>query len=161
MEMFIDICILCGCDYTDSIRGIGPKKAFEFIKRYKNIETLLSHLDKKKYPLPESGFHYEKARELFVTPEVTSKEDVDTALKWTAPDVEALTKFMVEEKGFAPERVASGIARMKKSKSKGSQGRLDSFFKVTSQMPKAKLSIGKKGKAKPGKKVKTGPYANR
>ena len=49
MDQFIDICILCGCDYTDSIRGIGPKKAFEFIKRYKNIETLLAHLDKNKY----------------------------------------------------------------------------------------------------------------
>lgn len=24
MEQFIDLCILCGCDYTDSIKGIGP-----------------------------------------------------------------------------------------------------------------------------------------
>jgi flap endonuclease-1 len=159
MDMFIDICILCGCDYTDSIRGIGPKKAFEFIKRYKNIETLLAHLDKKKYPIPESGFHYEKARALFTEPEVTKKEEIDAALKWTAPDEEALIKFMVEDKGFAPERVAAGIKRIKKSKSKGSQGRLDSFFKVTTSMPKAKPSIGKKG-GKGGKK-KTGPYANR
>ena len=63
-----------------------------------------------------------------------------------------------EEKGFAPERVASGIARIKKSKSKGSQGRLDSFFKVTSSMPKRKPEMQK---GKKGKKVKTGPYANR
>lgn len=159
MDQFIDICILCGCDYTDSIRGIGPKKAFEFIKRYKNIETLLAHLDKTKYPIPEGSFQYEQARALFKQPEVTSKEDIDKALKWTAPDEEALTKFMVEEKGFAPERVAAGIRRIHKSKSKGSQGRLDSFFKVTAAMPKAKPTIGKKGKG--AKKVKTGPYANR
>lgn len=159
MDQFIDICILCGCDYTDSIRGIGPRKAFEFIKRYKNIETLLAHLDKTKYPIPEGGFQYEQARALFKNPEVTSKEDIEKGLKWTAPDEEALTKFMVEEKGFAPERVAAGIKRIKKSKSKGSQGRLDSFFKVKATMPKAKPTIGKKGKG--GKKVKTGPYANR
>ena len=159
MDQFIDICILCGCDYTDSIRGIGPKKAYEFIKRYKNIETLLAHLDKKKYPIPEGSFQYEQARALFKNPEVTSKEEIDKALKWNPPDEEALTKFMVEEKGFAPERVAAGINRIKKSKSKGSQGRLDSFFKVKAVMPKAKPSIGKKGKS--GKKVKTGPYANR
>src|SRR5205085_1763017 len=34
MDQFIDICILCGCDFTDSIKGIGPKKAFQYIKKY-------------------------------------------------------------------------------------------------------------------------------
>ena len=24
MAQFVDLCILCGCDYTDSIKGIGP-----------------------------------------------------------------------------------------------------------------------------------------
>jgi flap endonuclease-1 len=28
MEQFVDLCILCGCDYCDSVRGIGPKKAY-------------------------------------------------------------------------------------------------------------------------------------
>jgi len=27
MEKFIDVCILCGCDYTTNIAGIGPIKA--------------------------------------------------------------------------------------------------------------------------------------
>ena len=96
---------------------------------------------------------------VFLSTILTDSLGLQATLKWTPPDVEGLTKFMVEEKGFAPERVAAGLARMKKSKSKGSQGRLDSFFKVKQVMPKAKPSIGKKGKA--GKKVKTGPYAQR
>ena len=25
-DQFIDVCILCGCDYCDSIKGIGPVK---------------------------------------------------------------------------------------------------------------------------------------
>ncbi|CAM9768791.1 unnamed protein product [Phaeothamnion confervicola] len=53
-EQFVDICILCGCDYTDSVRGIGPKKALNFIKQYGSIEKMLKHLDKGKYPVPES-----------------------------------------------------------------------------------------------------------
>ena len=30
---FIDLCILCGCDYTDSIKGIGPKTALKLIRQ--------------------------------------------------------------------------------------------------------------------------------
>ena len=44
---FIDLCILLGCDYCDSIRGIGPKRAVDLIKQHKNIETILKHLDTK------------------------------------------------------------------------------------------------------------------
>lgn len=46
-EQFIDLCILLGCDYCNNIRGIGPKKAFELIKQYKNIETILENIDPK------------------------------------------------------------------------------------------------------------------
>ena len=51
MDEFIDVCILCGCDYADSIRGIGPKKAFEMIKKYGTIEKLVDALDKSKVSL--------------------------------------------------------------------------------------------------------------
>lgn len=36
---FIDLCILCGCDYTESIKGIGPKTALKLIRQvfYKYI----------------------------------------------------------------------------------------------------------------------------
>ncbi len=43
---FIDLCILMGCDYCPSIKGIGMKKSIELIKKYKNIETILQHIDK-------------------------------------------------------------------------------------------------------------------
>ena len=28
---FIDLCKLLGCDYCDSIRGIGPKRAYDLL----------------------------------------------------------------------------------------------------------------------------------
>ncbi len=48
MEEFIDLCILCGCDYTKNIGGIGPVKAFKFIKEEKTIEAVLDILKKKQ-----------------------------------------------------------------------------------------------------------------
>ncbi len=53
MDEFIDVCILCGCDYTGSIRGIGPSKSFDLIKKYHTIENAIAHLDTKKHPVPE------------------------------------------------------------------------------------------------------------
>merc|ERR1719168_506994 len=51
-EEFVDLCILLGCDYVDKIKGIGPKKAIELVKKYGNIECIIENLDTTKYPLP-------------------------------------------------------------------------------------------------------------
>lgn len=47
MDEFIDLCIMCGCDYTKSIGGIGPVKAFKFIKEHGDIESVLKHLEEE------------------------------------------------------------------------------------------------------------------
>merc|ERR1712217_154100 len=130
------MCILCGCDYTNSIKGIGFKKSFNQIKKHKNIE--------KRYTVPEN-FNYTGAREMFVNPDITNVDDLE--LKWNNPDEEGLIKFLVEEKEFNLDRVKKGIERLKKSKSKSSQKRLDMFFSVK---PRAK----KKKAAKPSNKGK-------
>lgn len=33
-DEFVDMCILCGCDYTDSIEGVGPITAYKLIKEH-------------------------------------------------------------------------------------------------------------------------------
>lgn len=156
MDEFIDMCILCGCDYTNTIRGVGPKGAYKFLKEHKNIEGVIENIkDIKRYVIPaEVDFQYKKARGLFVKPLVTPAKEVE--LKWASPDTEAIIKFMVEEKGFNQQRIENGIARMKKSKNKGSQKRLDCFFgaSVTKSSKKRKRpdTKGKKGKGKRTKK---------
>ena len=62
-EQFVDLCILLGCDYCDTIRGIGPVKAFDLIKEFGSIEKIIEKLDTTKFPLPEP-FPYAEAREL-------------------------------------------------------------------------------------------------
>ncbi len=51
-DEFIDLCILCGCDYTDRIRGIGPKNALKLIKKHRTIENIIKNIDKSKYVIP-------------------------------------------------------------------------------------------------------------
>lgn len=65
-----------GCDYTDSIKGIGPKRAIELIQKHKCIEDILKSLDKDKYSPPEN-WNYVRARELFASPEITDPTTVE------------------------------------------------------------------------------------
>lgn len=39
-DEFVDLCILCGCDYCSSIKGIGPKTALKLIKQVKLLFLL-------------------------------------------------------------------------------------------------------------------------
>ncbi|KAI8888274.1 PIN domain-like protein [Backusella circina FSU 941] len=60
---FIDFCILCGTDFSGTIKGIGPFRALEFIQRHGSIEKLLASLDSKY--IPHDTFDYRLARKVF------------------------------------------------------------------------------------------------
>ncbi|XP_022344377.2 flap endonuclease 1-like [Crassostrea virginica] len=150
-DEFIDLCILLGCDYCDSIRGIGPKRAIDLIKQYKNIEEILKHLDSKKYSVPDDWM-FKEARRLFQEPEVTDPEELD--LKWAEPDEEGLVTFMVNQKNFSEDRIRNGIKKLLKAKQGTTQGRLDSFFSVVSTSSTKRKQEEQKGSAK--KKAKGG-----
>jgi flap endonuclease-1 len=44
-DEFVDLCILCGCDYCNTIVGIGPKTALSLIREHKSIENVLKALE--------------------------------------------------------------------------------------------------------------------
>ena len=74
MEQFVDLCILCGCDYTCKIEGLAKDGAYTMIKKYVNIEGIINYIKyynkktgKQKYIVPEN-FNYQRAREIFCTP---------------------------------------------------------------------------------------------
>jgi len=43
-EQFVDLCILCGCDYCDHIDGVGPVTAYKLIKTHGTIENVLEFM---------------------------------------------------------------------------------------------------------------------
>lgn len=151
-DQFIDLCILLGCDYCESIRGIGPKRAMELITQYKSIENILENIDKKKYIVP-TDWNYQQARELFLQPDVTNPDEVD--LKWSDPNEEGLVEFLCGHRQFSEERIRNGSKKIQKTRTTSTQGRLDSFFKVIpSATPPSKRKADEK-KGSTAKKIKT------
>lgn len=128
LSQFIDLCILMGCDYCATIKGIGPKRAIDLIKQHGSIEEILENIDPNvswcRYSTEvqvvkneRSGsdsfcvllafmqkhpapedWLYKEARGLFLKPEVVDCSTVD--LKWNEPDEDALIQFMCDEKQF-------------------------------------------------------------
>ena len=43
----IDLCILLGCDYLESIKGIGPKAALNLSREYVLLKCVVEHLRKR------------------------------------------------------------------------------------------------------------------
>ncbi|AOA60673.1 5' flap endonuclease [Komagataella phaffii CBS 7435] len=153
LPQFIDLCILLGCDYCETIKGVGPVTAFKLIKEHGSIEKVVEAIEnnpKSKQKIPEN-WPYNEARELFLHPEVIPASECE--LEWKEPDEEALVDYMVRQHGFSEQRIRDGASKLRKSLKTGTQGRLDKFFVV-----KKRPAEEKKGKntkeEKPKKKRK-------
>ena len=99
-EQFIDICILLGSDYTETITGIGYKKAWDMIKEYNNLDNLiLKHkkIIENKYKLPEN-FKYNETREYFNNPRHIKVFKNELVLK--EPQLDKLKKLLVNKYNF-------------------------------------------------------------
>lgn len=85
-EQFIDVCILSGCDYADKVEQIAVKRAYQFIKKYKNIEGVIEHINKhddlkEKHTYPEDfEEQYQIARQLFLGEHPHIKELIDVGV---------------------------------------------------------------------------------
>lgn len=98
-EQFIDLCILCGCDYTSKIYGIGYVNAYKLIKKYDNIEGILENIKSvTKFKVPDD-FDYISARKLFIEPFIF--EDIKhyiCSLKMEKPDINKLLDMLKDTK---------------------------------------------------------------
>ncbi|CAN6469612.1 unnamed protein product [Victoria cruziana] len=108
MDQFIDVCILCGCDYCESIRGIGGQTALKLIHEYGSLESVLENTSKDRYKIPEN-WPYQEARKFFKEPIVSPVEALDEA-NWASPDEEGLISFLVNENSFSLERVSKACS---------------------------------------------------
>ncbi|GAB5586448.1 hypothetical protein Unana1_01348 [Umbelopsis nana] len=60
---FIDMCILCGTDFSSTIRGIGAVRALEYMQTYGSIEAMMPNLP--THYVPNENFLYQDARKVF------------------------------------------------------------------------------------------------
>ncbi|XP_044337129.1 flap endonuclease 1-B [Triticum aestivum] len=124
LEEFLDLCILCGCDYCEKIEGVESKEALHLIREHRSIEEILKNTE-SRFQIPDD-WPYAKARELFRDPDVT-KDVAD--LQWTAPKEKELITFLVGEHDFSQDRVELVVKRINNARSLRSQPTIKSFFK--------------------------------
>ena len=98
-NQFVDLCILCGCDYTSKIYGIGYVNAYKLIKKYNNIEGILDNIKTlTKFKVPDD-FDYKTARQLFNNPfDYEEIKDHIVELQMKKPDKEKLINILKETK---------------------------------------------------------------
>ncbi|KAK3441388.1 hypothetical protein EUGRSUZ_B01344 [Eucalyptus grandis] len=117
MDQFIDLCILSGCDYCESIRGIGGLTALKLIRQHGSIENILEKINKQRYQIPDN-WPYSEARLLFKEPIVSTEKQPE--IKWTAPKEEKIKAAKDEssrgQSFFKPARNLSVPAKRKGSK---------------------------------------------
>lgn len=104
---FIDLCILLGCDYTNTIPRVGPKKAYDLIKEYRSIDNILKMCPEfqgknPKYNIPEN-FIYEQARNYFLNPPI--KEVDSSTIIWKIPDYNKIKELLKTKYEYSDENI--------------------------------------------------------
>uniref|UniRef100_A0A1I8FBS0 XPGI domain-containing protein n=1 Tax=Macrostomum lignano TaxID=282301 RepID=A0A1I8FBS0_9PLAT len=133
-EQFVDLCILLGCDYCDSLfAASGRKRRWRFLRKYGDIDNVLKHLDKDKYQVELPFKLITRTIRIAVPENWQYQEGRRLGPSRTKP---ASSNSLVEENGFNEERVRrSGAKRLLKAKQTTVQGRIDSFLLVLQPPP--------------------------
>lgn len=83
-HQFVDLCILLGCDYCDTIRGVGPKTALKLLREHGSIEGILAKIDTQKYAVPPSWIPPKPQQKINSKDDEESEHDEESP-----PDLEA------------------------------------------------------------------------
>ncbi len=108
-DQLIDVAILVGTDFNEGIRGVGPKTAVNLIRQAGSVERLPPSVREK---LPDN---VEEVRRFFRDPPV----DPAPRIEGGRPDPEAVARFLVDDRGFTPERVRVALERFTTAVSSG------------------------------------------
>lgn len=113
-EQLIDMGILIGTDFNDGIKGIGPKKAYQLIKKngsLKNISNIKIE-------------NYEEIHNIFLNPDVVDPGHI------MIPELneQKTMELLVTNHDFSAERVTAALNRVKEARKQGVQRSIDSFF---------------------------------
>ena len=121
-EQLVDIAILAGTDYNEGVKGVGPKRALDLVRKFGNLEKAYRS-SKQSVAEEEINLIYE-VREFFLNPPVTD----DYSLKWKKPDREKIIEFLCEEFDFSVDRVEKAVERLEECMDMG-QKTLDQWFR--------------------------------
>jgi flap endonuclease-1 len=90
--------ILIGTDFNEGVKGIGPRKSLQLIKKYETVEHVLSTLDGEPVL---SADEITEIRSLFLEPKVIQ----EPTMQWSPPDVPGVLDYLCTTYQFSEERV--------------------------------------------------------
>jgi flap endonuclease-1 len=110
MKEFLDLCILCGCDYCPSIPKVGTVRSFNYIQNYRNIEALIE--SNKCNNIPEQFIRkYQKSRELFEI--FKDKIDLeDLPIHTSSCDYDKLNDYLINDCAISEKRVENALKKI-------------------------------------------------
>ena len=118
-EQLIIVGLLVGGDYNPGIRGYGPKKALELVKKEKTLKKVLEKIEWNHEMSPEEIYDF------YLNPVI----ERNINFEFTDPQPEKILKFMVDEHEFSQERIEKIIKILTESKESNHQKSLGSWFK--------------------------------
>ncbi len=62
-EQFTEFCIMCGCDYNQRTKGVGPSRIFKFYKKYSSFNEIVENETKYDF----TNIHMERIKQLFTS----------------------------------------------------------------------------------------------
>ena len=109
-SQFIDLCILCGCDYCPTIPKIGYSRAFTNIKKYHSIENMILS---NKFDIPDDFKEkYQSARNLFSI--FKNKIIIDEIPIISSEYNEViLSNFLIQECNMNSKRIQTALKKLK------------------------------------------------
>jgi flap endonuclease-1 len=100
---FVELCILFGCDYCNTIKKIGVKRAYELIQKHKNINSI-KELDKYDFP---DNYNYQEIIDYFQNPPILKIKKND--IKWCPPNLDLLKHKLLNDYSYNPNNVENII----------------------------------------------------
>jgi flap endonuclease-1 len=104
-EQLVDVAILCGTDFNQGIRGVGPKTAVKAVREHGDLWGVL---DARGDHIPNA----DRVRDLFLDPPVTDDYAYDVDID---PDVDAARRYVVDEWEVDASEVQTGFERIEES----------------------------------------------
>ncbi|MFH1786026.1 MAG: flap endonuclease-1 [archaeon] len=116
------ISLLVGNDYEPGIKGIGPKKALDLVRKYPSLETLVASSEVGE-KLKEIS-HLEEIEKIFTEPVA----DAGYSLAWNQPDREKIKGILCDRHEFSEERVKNTLDKLEHGMNSGIQSKLEKWF---------------------------------
>lgn len=152
MDQFVNMCILCGCDYCDTPNGVGPKTAFKSVKQYGNLEDILMIIEKtgklcgRDVTIPERGIDYVTALNEFKKSDAETMPDSSFECKNPHRD---LMNFLLRTTNYTKKTLTRKISEISCLSLSSVSASEKSFTVVSKSKPIASSILDKRPEVSP------------